>query len=253
MAERARSEKPVAIVTGATYGIGEASALALARAGYNVAVTARALASVEPTAAKAEKIGADALPLALDVTNQSGIEATTAAVLDRFGRIDVLVNNAGGQLMKPALEVTREDWDRIMAVNLTGAFFMSQAVARHLIDTGRPGAIVNVTSTSGLVGRPNSSGYGSSKAGLIQLTRMLAFEWAKKGIRVNAIAPASTITPSRKNLTNPERRDQFLSKIPIGRFGTPDEMGAAVAYLAGPDAGFITGQTLVLDGGLTAA
>ncbi|MFV0335929.1 MAG: SDR family NAD(P)-dependent oxidoreductase [Tropicimonas sp.] len=253
MADRAMSERPVALITGASYGIGAASALALARAGYDVAVTARALSSVEATAAKAEELGAGALPLALDVTDQSGIEAVTAAVLDRFGHIDVLVNNAGGQLMKPALDVTREDWDRVVAVNLTGAFFMSQAVARHLIETGRPGAIVNVTSTSGLVGRSNSSGYGSTKAGLIQLTRMLAIEWAKNGIRVNGIAPASTLTPTRKNLANPERRDQFLAKIPIGRFGTPEEMGAAVAYLAGPDAGFITGQILVLDGGLTAA
>ena len=129
---------------------------------------------------------------------------------------------------------------------------MTQAFGRHLIDTGRPGVVVNVSSTSGLVGRPQSAVYGASKAGIIQLTRMLAVEWAPHGIRVNAIAPASTLTPTRKSLSDPAKRDAFLNRIPLRRFGTPEEMAAAIVYLASPDGSFITGQTLVLDGGLTA-
>jgi NAD(P)-dependent dehydrogenase (short-subunit alcohol dehydrogenase family) len=253
MADAQAAERPVALVTGASYGIGEATAAALARAGYDLAITARALGTLDSCVEKVAEVGGRALKIALEISEQASIEAAMAAVLEGFGQVDVLVNNAGAQLRKPAIEVTRADWDQVVAVNLTGAFFMTQAVGRHLIETGRPGCVVNVASTSGLVGRAQSAGYGATKAGMIQMTRMLAIEWAPMGIRVNAIAPASTLTPTRKNLANPARRDEFLSKIPLGRFGTPEEMAAAVVYLASPAAGFITGQTLVLDGGLTAA
>lgn len=242
----------MALVTGASYGIGGAAALAFARAGYDVAVTARRADALAATAAAAEAAGARVLPVVLDLCDQASVVGAMAAVLATFGRADALVNNAGAPLRKPALEVTRAEWDNVIGVNLTGAFFMTQAIGRHLIDSGRPGAIVNVASTSGLVGRPLGAAYGAGKGGLIQLTRMLAIEWAPHGIRVNAIAPASTLTPTRKSLTDPVRRDAFLSRIPLGRFGTPEEMAAALVYLAGPEAAFITGQTLALDGGLTA-
>jgi len=175
-----------------------------------------------------------------------------AAALGAFGRVDALVNNAGTPLRKTALDVTRADFDTVIAVNLAGTFFMTQQIGRHLVESGRKGCIVNVASVSALVGRPLSSVYGASKAGVIQLTRMLAIEWAGHGIRVNAIAPASTLTPTRTGLTDPARREQFLSRIPLRRFGTPEEMAAAAVYLASSEASFITGQVLALDGGLTA-
>jgi NAD(P)-dependent dehydrogenase (short-subunit alcohol dehydrogenase family) len=242
----------VALVTGASYGIGGAAALAFADSGYDLAIAARQIDSLEDTAARVEATGRRALRVALDLTDQGSVEAAMAAVLAEFGHVDTLINNAGRPLRKPALEVTREDWNAVVEVNLTGTFFMLQQMGSQLIASGREGCIINVASTTGLVGRPLSSTYGTSKAGIIQMTRMLAIEWAPHGIRVNAIAPASTVTPTRTSLTDPARRDAFLSKIPLGRFGTPGEMAAAMVYLASPVASFITGQTLVLDGGLTA-
>lgn len=246
------ASRPVALVTGASYGIGGATAVALAKAGYDVALTARTTPSLVETGQLVEAQGGRVLPLALDIRDQASIDAALAETLAAFGRVDLLVNNAGAPLRKLAAEVTRSDWDEVIAVNLTGTFFMTQAFGWHLIDTGRPGVVVNVSSTSGLVGRPQSAVYGASKAGIIQLTRMLAVEWAPHGIRVNAIAPASTLTPTRKSLSDPAKRDAFLNRIPLRRFGTPEEMAAAIVYLASPDGSFITGQTLVLDGGLTA-
>ncbi|MEK9721412.1 MAG: SDR family oxidoreductase, partial [Quisquiliibacterium sp.] len=202
--------------------------------------------------AEIEATGRRALVLKLDLQRQERIEATMAATLAAFGKVDLLVNNAGSPLRKNAIDVTRTDWDTVSAVNLTGTFFMTQQMGRYLIESGRQGCIVNIASTSGIVGRPQSSVYGSSKAGVIQMTRMLAIEWAQLGIRVNSIAPASTVTPTRTSLSDPARRETFLKNIPLRRFGTPEEMAAAVVYLASSEASFITGQTLILDGGLTA-
>ncbi len=252
MANIEPSPSPVALVTGASYGIGGATALALARAGYDVAITARQSQSLDEVRAEIEATGRRALVLKLDLQRQERIEATMAATLAAFGKVDLLVNNAGSPLRKNAIDVTRTDWDTVIAVNLTGTFFMTQQMGRYLIESGRQGCIVNIASTSGIVGRPQSSVYGSSKAGVIHMTRMLAIEWAQLGIRVNSIAPASTVTPTRTSLSDPARRETFLKNIPLRRFGTPEEMAAAVVYLASSEASFITGQTLILDGGLTA-
>jgi NAD(P)-dependent dehydrogenase (short-subunit alcohol dehydrogenase family) len=246
-------QSPVALVTGASYGIGAAAAIALAEAGYDVVVTDLSTDSLQETAGNIAARSRRALPVPLDLRSQESIDACVQAAVAAFGAVDVLVNNAGVPMRKPALEITRQDWANVMSVNLEGTFFITQAVARQMIDQSRAGAIVSVASTHGLVGLPLSSTYGISKAGVSHMTRMLAIEWAPNGIRVNAIAPASTLTPTRKNLADPARRDEFVSRIPLGRVGTPDDMAAAVVYLASPSASFITGQTLAIDGGLTSA
>ncbi|MFC0407199.1 SDR family NAD(P)-dependent oxidoreductase [Roseomonas elaeocarpi] len=245
--------RPVAFVTGASYGIGAATALALADAGYRLVVADLNEGMLSETLAALATRSDGHVGVALDVTRQDSVTRVVAQAVDQLGQLDVLVNNAGVPLRKDAVDVTREDWGRTIGVNLEGTFFMSQAVGLHLIQAKRPGAIVSVASTHGLMGVPTSSTYGIAKAGISHMTRMLAIEWAPFGIRVNAIAPASTVTPTRKNLNDPDKREAFAARIPLGRLGAPQDMADAIAFLAGPRASFITGQVLAVDGGLTAA
>ncbi|MBN8919844.1 MAG: SDR family oxidoreductase [Rhizobiales bacterium] len=196
-----------------------------------------------------------ALPVAvwLDLRDLTSIDATVRAAAARHGRLDVLVNNAGMLHRGPAIDVTPEEWTNVMGVNVTGTFFMMQHFARHLIAEKRPGAIVNLASTMSFVGTAGFSTYGISKGTISHMTKTLAIEWAPHRIRVNAIAPGSTETKLRAAAfsADPALRQRMLDRIPLGRFGDPEEMGAAVAYLAGAHAGYITGQTLLLDGGFT--
>jgi NAD(P)-dependent dehydrogenase (short-subunit alcohol dehydrogenase family) len=189
----------------------------------------------------------------LDVRSLSSIERAMADVLAAFGRLDVLVNNAGVPLTRPAVEVTEAEWHAVIDVNLKGVFFMSQQMGRHLIATGRGGAIVSIASTHGVIGIADRSIYGISKAGVSHMTRMLAIEWAAHGIRVNAVAPGTVETRSRAAVfaAHPERRQVMIDRIPLRRFGTAEEMAGAVRYLASPEAAYITGQTILVDGGLT--
>jgi len=242
------------MVTGASYGIGAATAIGLAEDGFDVAVTDLAVDSLAATLARIAATGRRGVPIALDVRAQDSIERAFAAAVAALGPLDALVNNAGvPNLGKPVVDVTRAEWDHVLAVNLTGTFFMAQAMGRHLIGAGRRGVIVSLASTHGLVGFANTSAYGIAKAGISHMTRMLAIEWARHGIRVNAVAPGTTATPSRApRLAEPEHRARMLGRIPVGRFGTAEEMAAAVRYLVSPQASYITGHTLVLDGGLTA-
>lgn len=247
--------KRTAFVTGASYGVGAATALALARDGYDVAISATRAEHLDATATKLEATAARIVPVVLDLRSQSSIELALADVLSAFGNLDLLVNNAGGNLRKLAIDVSWAEWDAVMATNLTGAFFLSQQVGRHLIAGKRPGAIVNLASTHGLVGAAERSVYGISKGALIQMTRMLAIEWAAHGIRVNSIAPGrlDTASPSRAaRTTDPTYMEAMRARIPLGRLATVEEVAAAVCYLTGPLATSITGQTLILDGGLTA-
>jgi NAD(P)-dependent dehydrogenase (short-subunit alcohol dehydrogenase family) len=243
-----------ALVTGASYGIGGATAVGLADDGFDVAVTDLKTDDLAETVARIEALGRKALPLALDVRSQESIENAFSDAIAGLGPLEALVNNAGvPSPRKSVIELTRADWDQIQAVNLTGVFFMSQRMGWHLIEDKRPGAIVSLSSTHGMVGFAGASAYGIAKAGVAQMTRMLAIEWAPYRIRVNAIGPGTTETKSRlPNLQNPEHRDRMLTRIPLGRFGNAEEMAAAIRYLISPQAGYVTGQTLMVDGGLTA-
>src|SRR5579863_8865305 len=249
----ANSRRRAALVTGASYGIGAAIAIALARDGCDVAVTDLRTEDLAATARAVAAAGGRALPIALDLRSQPQVERAMAEAVAALGPLDLLVNNAGVPLSRPAVEVTRAEWEEVLAVNLTGAFFISQQMGRHLIAQGRPGAIVSIASTHGTVGFPGAAAYGIAKAGISHMTRVLAIEWAPHKIRVNAIAPGTTETPSRAPiLADPQRRAVMLERIPLKRFGRPEEMAAAVRYLASPQASYVTGQILLLDGGLTA-
>lgn len=242
-----------AFVTGASYGIGAAIALNLARDGFDVAVSATRLENLTEIVTKLEASGARALPIALNLRSLASVEQATDAAIMAFGQLDVLINNAGVPLHKAAIDVTPEDWNTVMQTNVMGAFFACQKAGRHFIDSGRPGCIVNLASTFGVVGYADVSVYGISKAAIIHMTKMLAVEWAKHGIRVNAVAPGTVETPSRTmTLADPDTRQAILDKVPLHRFGTAEEMADAVCYLVSPAAAYITGQTLLLDGGLTA-
>lgn len=241
-----------AFVTGASQGIGAAIALALARDGFDVAVSSTRPEKLSEVVSGIVAAGARAVSVALDVRAPEIIEQAMAQVVTACGRLDVLVNNAGIPLRKPALEVTPAEWEAVLDVNLKGTFFMSQQMGRHLVGSGRPGCIVSVASTHGLVALAQRSAYGIAKTAIIHMTRMLAIEWAEHGIRVNAVAPGRVDTPSRAgSLAEPGYRDAALARIPLRRFGAAEEVAGAVSYLASPAAAYITGQTLVLDGGLT--
>ena len=247
-------ERRVAFVTGASQGLGTAIALALARDGFDVAVSGLSNASLlSSTITAIEAVGVRALAVNLDLRSQASIERAMASVVEAFNHVDVLVNNAGVTMRRSVVDITPEDWDAVMDVNLKGAFFMSRQMGRHLIGAKRPGCIVNMGSTYGIIGYPERSIYGISKAGITHMTRMLAIEWAEHGIRVNAVAPGTIETPSRAAFfaADPAVRETLLKRIPQHRFGTPDEVARAVCYLVSPQAAYITGQTLVLDGGLT--
>jgi len=247
-------EGSTALVTGGGSGLGRAIALAMAAHGADVAVTELPGKTdlAEQTATEVRAHGARAAAIALDVTDLRSIDALVPAVVSQLGRLDVLVNNAGLNIQRHALDVSEDDWDRVLDVNLKGLFFCSQAAGRHMVKSGG-GRIVNIASQMGLVGYWRRAAYCSSKAGVVNLTRVLAIEWAQHNIRVNAIAPTFVLTP----LTEPmfedaEFKADVLSRIPLGRLADPDDVANAAVYLASPAAKMITGQTLAVDGGWTA-
>ncbi|HEY4404597.1 MAG TPA: SDR family oxidoreductase [Xanthobacteraceae bacterium] len=246
--------RKTAFVTGASYGVGAATALALAREGFDIALSATRAENLASVLGELARLRVRTLALALDLRSEPGIEQAMAQIIETFGGLDLLVNNAGANLRKLAVEVTVEEWREVMEVNVTGTFLLSQQFGRHLIGSGRGGAIVNIASTHGLIGAPERSTYGISKGAIIQMTRMLAIEWAPHGIRVNAVAPGrlDTASPSRAG-ADPKYLAAMLERIPLHRLATAEEVAATVVYLAGPQAQAVTGQVLVLDGGLTAA
>jgi len=240
-----------ALVTGTSAGLGRAIAVALAREGYDLALTELDIAMLKDTLADPIIATRKVVPVALDLRSPASIKAAFERAAGELGNIDLLVNNAGRALLKAVVDVTEVEWDDVIDINLKGAYFLSQLLGRHCIAGNRPGVIVSMASTHGLTGIAGRSVYGISKGGLIQMTRMLAIEWADKNIRVNAIAPTTVMTESRQQLlADPAARAKALARIPSGRFATPEEIAAAVVYLANPAAASITGHTLPVDGGL---
>lgn len=252
MAEQT-SGRRVALVTGASYGLGAEIAKTLARDGFDVAATELNTDDLADTIAGIEGHGARATAVALDVRSLDNIDAAVAQTVETLGPIDVLVNNAGRLLVKPALEIELDEWNQVLSVNVTGCYFMSQHVARTMVDGGRHGCIINIASTFTVMGAPNVSAYGISKAAVGGITRHLAVEWAPYGIRVNAVAPGSVKTKLRAEIMerDPDRAAANLAKIPMKRWGAPEDMANAVSYLASPGAGYVNGHVLVVDGGLT--
>jgi 2-deoxy-D-gluconate 3-dehydrogenase len=236
-----------ALVTGAARGLGKAIADGLAESGATVYGTSRDAGSARQIS---DRYGTPALRL--DVTATSDIGGFMDALVEEAGGIDLLVNNAGVNVPKPALDLTDEDWDTVFDTNLKGSFFLTTALARHWVDRGSPGAIVNVASQAGIVGIEERAAYGTSKSGLIHITKILALEWAPAGIRVNAVAPTFVRTElTASTLSRPEWAAELLSRIPIGRFGEPEDIVGAVAFLLSDAASLITGHTLTIDGGYT--
>ena len=243
----------VALVTGASRGIGRAIALALGAAGAAVACAARSLDQVRATAEQIRGAGGGAVGLRLDVTRATEIAAAVADAQAALGPLDVLVNNAGVTLEKRAVEVTDEEWDTVLATNLTSMFRCARAAAPGMIERGR-GKVINVGSMYGVLGVPRYAAYCASKAAVDGLTRSVAAEWARHGIRVNCLAPGLMNTEiPRAALADEKTRARFLSKIPARRIGEPEEAGALAVYLASSASDFMTGQTLYLDGGQTTA
>ncbi len=240
-----------AMVTGGSRGLGEVSALALAQAGADVAVCGRSTPDLERVTAAIHDLGRQAAGFHIDVTDKAKVADAVNRILDQFGRIDILVNNAGVNYRVPVLEFPEEEWDRIIDTNLKGYFLTAQAVAPGMIDNGY-GKIINMSSILGTVGLPNQLAYASSKGGVDQMTKVMALEWAKLGVRVNAVGPTyfetELVTQIRED---PERFNFINERTPMGRWGYLPEMEGIIIFLASPASDFITGQTIYIDGGWT--
>jgi len=238
----------IALVTGASQGIGRACAIELARAGATVALAARNEVKLVEVAAEIESAGGRAAPFALDVASEDSIEAGAKAILDRFGKVEILINNAGITRDGLMLRMKRADWDDVVQTNLTGAFLLTQAVLSPML-RNRWGRIVNISSVVGRTGQAGQANYAATKAGLIGLTRSMAREFAPRGVTVNAVAPGYIETPMTAVLDD-KQRAAMLAQIPLGRPGTDLEIAQAVAFLASEAAAYITGHVLDVNGGM---
>jgi NAD(P)-dependent dehydrogenase (short-subunit alcohol dehydrogenase family) len=246
-----RVDGQTAVVSGASRGIGQAIAIALAASGADIAATARSTQHLDETVAKVRHLGRQCLPLPMDVTDVPSIALAIDHAAHHFGQIDILVNNAGVNVPMPAMRVTEVEWDAVLDTNLKGAFFCAQATARHMQPRGY-GRIVNISSAAGLIPAEDRAPYCSSKAALIMLTRQLALEWARFGITVNAVSPTFVETElAAQTLNQPGVREKWIGRIPLGRLATVDDVASAVVYLASPASEFVTGITVPVDGGLT--
>jgi NAD(P)-dependent dehydrogenase (short-subunit alcohol dehydrogenase family) len=236
-----------ALVTGASRGLGAHFAAVLARAGAKVAVAARRQESCLAVCAAIEGAGGTAIAVALDVSDASGVSAAVQEAASRLGGLDILVNNAGVTATVPLLDLEESDWDRILDTNLKGAFLVGQAAARLM--RGNGGAIINVASILGERVAGQLAPYAASKAGLLQLTRAMALEWARHGIRVNALCPGYIETDLNRAFFQSEAGQAMIRRIPQRRFGRPEDLDGALLLLAGPAGAFMTGSAITIDGG----
>jgi NAD(P)-dependent dehydrogenase (short-subunit alcohol dehydrogenase family) len=241
----------IAIVTGASRGLGQTFARALARAGADLIVTSRSMLSLAPFCDEIAALGRQVVPLELDLRDEGSIRRMAEAAHDSFGRIDVLVNNAGCNIRKPALEVTWDDWNTILDTNLRGTFFVAQAVGRHMVER-RYGRIINIGSVTSVCGYAGLAPYGASRGGVKQMTMSLADDWGPYGVTVNCLAPGWFKTAQNAVLyENKEWVDYLSDRIPLKRPGTPDDLEGAVVFLASDASAYVTGQTLLVDGGIS--
>ena len=242
----------VAMITGAARGIGREIALRFAREGARIVVADLDAEGAGRTAAEIAALPATAFALPLDIADPASVEAAVAATVRQFGRLDVLVNNAGIGSNTPVLDLTLEEWERNLRVNLTGTFLCAQAAARVMVRQGG-GRIINIASISGQRGGIGRAAYGAAKAGVIQLTRVMAVELAARGVGVNAISPGPVDTEQSRGTHTPATRRAYLDRIPLQRYGQGSEIAAAAVFLAAEDSSFVAGHVLNVDGGFDAA
>ena len=238
----------VAMVTGASQGIGRACAVALAKAGAQVALAARNATKLAEVAAEIEAAGGKAMPFEMDLASEDSIKAVTKAVVAQYGKLEILVNNGGITRDNLMLRMKLADWNAVLQTNLTGAFLLTQAASSSMLKA-RWGRIINISSVVGETGQAGQANYAASKAGLIGLTMSLARELASRNITVNAVAPGYISTPMT-DVLNDQQRSAMLTQIPLDRAGTPEDVAAAVVFLASDQAGYITGHVLDVNGGM---
>jgi glucose 1-dehydrogenase len=248
------------LVTGGSSGIGQSIAIRFAEYGSNVAINylrqpeeaAETEEQVQACVAKVQREGVRDVLVGADVSKEDEVVRMVGEAVDQLGGIDVLVNNAGIQISRPSDELSSADFDKVLAVNLRGAFMCAREAIKHWLDEDKPGVIINISSVHQLIPKPDYLGYSVSKGGMQNLTRTLALEYAGRGIRVNGVGPGATITPINQAwIEDPVKKAQVEEHIPMRRAGTADEMAGVTAFLASDDGAYITGQTLFVDGGLT--